>query len=320
MNAKIKYNMECMFNIHKSQNEKFKAKAYNDALIKLNSYDKEIDSIVDIDDFKFGKSIKEKVMFIITNNENLPQIENNDLLMKRSALINELSSVHNIGVVKANQLVEKHNIISLDDLKKRTHLLNAKQIQGLTYHEHIQKQIPRDEMDLHNVFIKSVFSESFSEIKNFSLVGSYRRCADESGDIDLIVSTNTNVQMTDLVNTMKTYILKDGVFAFGKKKFMGMCKLPNHQIARRLDILFCAPLEYPYALLYFTGSRDFNIKMRDYAKQMGFTLNEKGLWKDNTKLKLTTQTERAIFDYLNVKYLDPIDRLSNGFEINKPNN
>ena len=48
-------------------------------------------------------------------------------------------------------------------------------------------------------------------------------------------------------------------------------------IPRRIDIIYCPPNEYPFAILYFTGSGPFNVKMREYASKKGFRLNEKGL-------------------------------------------
>ena len=47
-------------------------------------------------------------------------------------------------------------------------------------------------MNVHNEVIKTIVNESFPDTKNFSLVGSYRRNKDESGDIDLIIDAKTN--------------------------------------------------------------------------------------------------------------------------------
>ena len=68
------------------------------------------------------------------------------------------------------------------------------------------------------------------------------------------------------------------------------------------------PMESYYsAILYFTGSKEHNIKMREKAKHMGHTLNEWGLIKANkSRFKITS--EKDLFDIVNIDYLEPEDR------------
>jgi DNA polymerase/3'-5' exonuclease PolX len=163
-------------------------------------------------------------------------------------------------------------------------------------------------------------NKAFPDIKEFSLVGSYRRNKEESGDIDLIVKTKAGFDMNDLVQVMiqEGYIQEDGIFALGKKKFMGMAKLPTGEgmatISRRLDILFCPSSEYAFALLYFTGSKDFNVKMRERAKQLGYRLNEKGLMDENSEKVKNLKSEKDIFKFLKINYVEPDQRYTNNYQ------
>jgi DNA polymerase lambda len=56
--------------------------------------------------------------------------------------------------------------------------------------------------------------------------------------------------------------------------YMGVCQLnsPHH----RIDIKYYPIEQYPYALLYFTGSDMFNRSMRLYASKLGIQLNDHG--------------------------------------------
>ena len=47
--------------------------------------------------------------------------------------------------------------------------------------------------------------------------------------------------------------------------------------------------------------------MRQEAIKLNMKLNEYGLFKDNEKLKVNS--EKDIFDYLNLKYLEPFERI-----------
>ena len=66
--------------------------------------------------------------------------------------------------------------------------------------------------------------------------------------------------------------------ALGNKKFMGISKMSFFVLqlsGRRIDIMVTTKKEYPFAILYFTGScQIFNLKMRQRALDLGYALNE----------------------------------------------
>ena len=74
-------------------------------------------------------------------------------------LINELSQVINIGSKVAKQLIEKYNIKSVDELKKKVNSnvieVNDKIKMGLKYHVSFQVKIPRKEIDKYDIFTKN---------------------------------------------------------------------------------------------------------------------------------------------------------------------
>jgi len=80
---------------------------------------------------------------------------------------------------------------------------------------------------------------------------------------------------------------------------------------RRIDIMYTKPEEYPFAILYFTGSGDFNVRMREDALKQGYTMNEYSMKHTGTKevIEKTFKTEREIFDFLGYDYLEPEMRI-----------
>ena len=93
----------------------------------------------------------------------------------------------------------------------------------------------------------------------------------------------------------------------GPKKFMGICKLGD-SIGRRIDIMYTKPPEYPFAILYFTGSMEFNVKMRGELLEKGLSLNEYGIKSDGKSVKHGCKTERDVFQYLGYDYVEPENR------------
>ena len=91
---------------------------------------------------------------------------------------------------------------------------------------------------------------------------------------------------------------------------MGLCRYKNNEI-RRLDIRYIEIESFFPAYLYFTGSYEFNERMRGIAKRQGYKLNEYGLYKlENNKERLIQiYSEKDVFDILGMNYLEPKDRI-----------
>lgn len=227
-----------------------------------------------------------------------------------------LQTIHGIGHVKARDLVENHNINSIDDLKNKKELLNDKQLMGLRYVDDFEKRIPKAEMDKHFDYIKTAINKIDPQIR-FEVAGSYRRGAKTSGDIDVLITKDDhhekdNTLLELVVKELKNMqYLKDD-FALGNTKYNGVSKLPRYKTYRRIDIMYTDPERFPFALLYFTGSMKFNVDMRNIAIKMGLSLNEYGFSKLGKKQEKMTiksiKTEADIFKYLGMEYVPPEKR------------
>jgi DNA polymerase/3'-5' exonuclease PolX len=98
------------------------------------------------------------------------------------------------------------------------------------------------------------------------------------------------------------------ILSRGDKKCLCFVKIKDK--VRRMDLLLTTPSEYPYALLYFTGSKQFNISMRRHAIELGYSLSEQSLTDISTKRKVIGLTsEKEVFDFLDYKYVSPEKRI-----------
>ena len=93
-----------------------------------------------------------------------------------------------------------------------------------------------------------------------------------------------------------------------------MGQLPG-QTPRRLDFMYASPSEYAFAILYFTGSKIFNVVMRQRALDLGYSMNEHGLYKmegkkkSSKKIDILFPTEKSIFEFLGLEYKKPTERI-----------
>jgi DNA polymerase beta len=232
-------------------------------------------------------------------------------------IIEELDDVIGIGRKKAYELFKEHNIKSIKDLK--TKYKNGKIdlpdniVKGLKYMGKIHDNIPRTEIDsMVNILFKTALkidSQLF-----ITVCGSYRRETPTSGDIDVIIVHPSVKSLNDIksVNYINLFVeaLKKKKFIIDSlteddvyTKYMGICKLENG-LLRRIDIRYMPYNSYYSAILYFTGSKDFNRKMRQIAITMGYKLNEYGLFDKNGK-QFQVESEKDIFDLLGMEYVVP---------------
>ena len=236
------------------------------------------------------------------------------LIKEQNRMENVFSDIYGVGPKKAKELVDK-GIRTLDELRDKQDVLNDIQKVGLKYYEDILKRIPRSEIDKY----LELFTEKMDLVKDettkFEIVGSYRRGKKESGDIDIIVTSETREVFKNFVSKL----ILDGVIievlSRGPSKSLVIGRLNDKSIPRRIDFLYSPPEEYAFATLYFTGSKMFNTVMRSHALTMSLSLNEHGLYKKEKgqkkedKLTQVFKTEQEIFDFLKLTYREPVDRI-----------
>lgn len=301
----------------------FKARAYGKVITQLKSFNDKITSFDDVKQIEgIGKSIEDKIKEIITTG-----VSSKAEAIKENSEINisnELLKIYGVGSTKASQLVKKYSIRSIEQLREliqkdpNTKILNDKQKVGLKYLEEIEERIPRNEMVKHEKYIFDIIKNT-TPLFLGNIVGSYRRGLANSGDIDILITYKdiSAKKALEEYNKLIDKLIENGyitdILAKGSKKCMGVCRLLSSGKDfkhRRIDLLLTTPTEYPYALLYFTGSDKFNIEFRKLTLEAGYSLNEHGLKivKDGLTIPKNIETEQDIFDFFKIKYLNPNER------------
>lgn len=226
--------------------------------------------------------------------------------------VKDFARIKAIGPAMIKKL-QKLNITSISELKQLSNYnknnknpivcLSYVQLLGLRYFNDLNKSIPR-------LDVKRTADEllKFLDIKKYTIAGSYRRGKQESGDVDILL---IDQNLKDIKNKLMDYRRLVGIISAGSKKLS--CILKDHnRVARQVDIRSFGILEYPAALMHFTGSKQFNTHIRGIAKSQGFTLNEYGLYKCTTqstcKVQSNIHSEADIFNALKLEYVPPKSR------------
>ena len=142
-----------------------------------------------------------------------------------------------------------------------------------------------------------------------SAAGSLRRFKEVIGDIDLLASSKNPAAVIEF------FVSQDGIVKVLAKGETKASVILERGI--QCDLRVVSDAEFPFALAYFTGSKEHNIVMRQRAIQRGLRLNEYGLFKSkeetrDAKLLVSCKTEEDIFAKLDLMFVPPELREDHG--------
>ena len=270
-----------------------------------------------------GKSIAAKIQEIALTN-GLRLLENTSSGPKDKALQSFLQ-VYGAGHTQALKWIGQ-GFMTIEDLKTKAELTRNQRV-GAEHYEDFLTRIPRSEVEEHGRFVKSALSQVSPSLQA-TIGGSYRRGAQDSGDVDFIITAPDmsidalrNVILEEFIPRMfeAGYLKASLVTASSDKgsKWHGAAMLPGSTppIWRRIDFLFVPWDEMGAALIYFTGNDIFNRSIRLLANKKGMRLNQRGLWKDVMRgpgrqrltqgTLLESRSEKMIFAHLGVPWRPP---------------
>lgn len=296
----------------------YKLNSITKALSVILNLKTEITSGKELQSYKgIGKGSARRIDEILKTGR-LAEVHEDDINGQHLKYVDELRKIFGIGRIKAYELYTKYNIKSIDDLKAAVNKgdidLPEAVIKGLKYVDLIKTKIPRSEMD--EIYIKLISTGiKIDPQMDVRVCGSYRREKETSNDIDVIIShpdiiTKEQANKSDLMARFISVLEKEGFIEDSltsedvETKYMGVCRLNKNSLLRRIDIRFIPKESYYTAILYFTGSGEFNVQMRNVAISMGYHLNEYRLLDDKGKI-VPIKSEMDVFDKLNMEYLQP---------------
>ena len=300
--------------------------AYRKAVGALKNQDRKISTAREAFEIPFiGKSIADKVEEIVSTGR-LRRLENTTW-EPSDQVLQLFMKIYGVGLRQATKWVDQ-GYRTISDLLDKASLTKNQEI-GIHHLEDFQTRIPRGEVDRHDQYVRKVCTQIDSTLQ-ITIGGSYRRGADDSGDVDFIITKpdcpieilRTIVLETIIPHLFEKGYLKVGLATTAKEdgsKWHGAATLPGETTWRRVDFLLVPWEEMGAALIYFTGNDIFNRSIRLLASKKGMRLNQRGLWKDvmrgPNRSRMTQGTlvegkdERKIFDILGVPWRPPHHRI-----------
>lgn len=134
------------------------------------------------------------------------------------------------------------------------------------------------------------------------IAGSYRRCRDTVGDIDMLVTTD---DAAAAMARFGGYDEVERVQSMGSTRASVVLKC-----GLQVDLRVVAPESFGAALHYFTGSKAHNIAVRGLAHERGLKVNEYGVFQGSRRI--AGATEESVFAALGLAWIPPELRENQG--------
>jgi DNA polymerase (family X) len=298
-----------------SGGDPFKPRAYEKAARAIGGHHADISNL-DLKSLQgipsVGKSIADKVHEYIETGH---MTALDELRAQIPAGVREMMSIPGLGPKKALTLHRELGIASVQDLSGAIEAGRLKGMKGFgaKTEENILHGIDLMRqsggrvqigvaMELAEEIVAAL--SSLKQVKRCRFAGSLRRMAETIGDIDVLVAADRSAPVMDAFASLPEV---REVVAQGETK-TSIRTTSGLQIDLRV-----VPLNvWGAALIYFTGSKAHNIRIREIAVRKGLKLSEYGLFRVDEDSLVVAETEEEVYERLDMAWVPPTLREDRG--------
>ena len=222
-----------------------------------------------------------------------------------------LLRVPGVGPATARTIYDHLKITSIDELEeaaKDHRLLQLPKIQAKT-EENILKSIAALKQRtgrslLHEARAAAnemvAYLRAATGAERISIAGSLRRYRETIGDVDIVVASESAAPIMEAFVRGPTV---ERILAQGETK-------SSVVVSRglQIDLRVVPPASYGAALLYFTGSKEHNVRLRGLALRRKLLLNEYGLYRVGAEARgqeIAAETEEDVYGALGLDWIPP---------------
>jgi len=226
-----------------------------------------------------------------------------------------MTAIPGFGPKKAMVVYRELGIDGLDQLVGAARDGRLRGLKGFSAktEENVLEAIRRAERDTGRVTIDVAMGVAGSFLDRFRTIpgalradhaGSLRRMAETIGDVDLLVASETSGPIMDAFTTHQDV---DQILARGDTKSSVVTRSGS-----QVDLRVVRKEAWGAAMIYFTGSKPHNVRIREMAVRKGLKLNEYGLFEVETDALIAAETEAEVYDRLGLPYIEPTLREDRG--------
>jgi DNA polymerase (family X) len=295
--------------------DRFKPRSYEKAARAVGGYHADVGTLELAEILKIpnvGKSIAEKIQEFLREGT-FETLES--LRAKIPPGVRDIIAVPGVGPKKAMILYQDLGIANIDDLREAVERGRIAELKGFGARtesnirrglERFQQQTGRAlvsvAMDLAEYFIERISSSV--DVDRIDYAGSLRRMVETIGDVDLLVASDDPVPVMDAFTGIG---IVERVLAKGEAKSSVLTRQ-----GLQVDLRVVPAEAWGAAMIYFTGSKAHNIRIREMAVRKGLKLNEYGLFDAKSGTLIVAETEQEVYERLGLPWIPPTMREDRG--------
>lgn len=228
----------------------------------------------------------------------------------------DLMDIHDMGPKTLALVYKKLGVRNLEDLKQamtdgslaKLAGMGEKRVENIRrsieIFERSQERIPLSEaVEISEKIIE--YMKTCPGVVQVVAAGSLRRMKETIGDIDILA---TGTEGEKIIDYFTAYPRIERVIASGATK--GSILVRTDGELRQTDLRILPQELFGSALLYFTGSKEHNIKLRTIARERGLKISEYGVFRGEERI--AGRTEEEVYRTLNLPYIPPELRENRG--------
>ncbi|MEM9915714.1 MAG: DNA polymerase/3'-5' exonuclease PolX [Planctomycetota bacterium] len=237
------------------------------------------------------------------------------LLAKVPEGLLKVMDVPGLGPKTVALLWNEAGVESIDDLKAKLDTGELESLKGFGKKkiENLQKNLKFAESagDRQRIGLAYAVATMFIEdlqdlptVEKIEYAGSLRRGKETIGDIDILVASSAPGNSEERSGIFEAFVNHPAVadvIAHGDTK--ASVRTGDESKNMQVDLRVVEPESFGAALMYFTGSKEHNVKMRERAIARGLSLNEYSLSKDGHPV--ASATEEDVFAALDLAWVAP---------------
>ena len=205
------------------------------------------------------------------------------------------------SIAKLKEACENGQVASLKGLGKKSAQKIASSIEWM---QKFDERCRLDQaLDIANQMID--YLKNIDGVNQIELAGSLRRSKETIGDVDILIGA-TEEYSSSIFEAFVSHPLVVDILGKGDTK-----SSIRTESGRQVDLRIVKPQQFPAALMYFTGSKEHNVILRQRAREREMSLNEYGLYgldeKGNTNFDdpKPYNSEADIYQHLDLAFVPP---------------
>jgi len=286
----------------------FRIRAYRNAAATIAGLSRDVADMVSRNEDLtrlpgIGRDLSKKILEIVETGH----LRFLDTLEKNAhASFSELMEIPGLGPRKVKALYDELDIRNIEELEEAAEQGRIALVAGfgIKSQQNILKEIlRRKERSRRITYQAAMFAaepllsylRACDDITQVAIAGSFRRCRETIGDLDLLVTCRRGA---DAVRHFTRYDGVADILSSGNTR----SSVVLHS-GLQVDLRVVPQVSWGAALLYFTGSRQHNIALRKLAIGRGLKLNEYGLFREHERI--AGKSEKEVYACLDIPFIAP---------------